>query len=433
MPARVLTLLALALAVCLAGPARAWDDDDWDDDWDDDAPPAEEYEGALTPYGAWYDDGALGRVWRPRVAIGWAPYVDGRWAWTPAGWTWISYEPWAWTFHYGRWSFAPAWGWVWVPGTVWAPAWVSWWWGSGYVGWAPYGAVGFHHWHWVRDYDLCAPRVRHVVVHDYRVPRNVRTLWHGRAGHARPPGRHDIERVSRHRVLVHDRRPAETVAPWRRERAHRGGAGAGRQRDGDLGHRRGDPGRGGDPDHARGDRWTGRGGRDDRRGNEGSLLHERRSTAPEPGRAGRPRHADPNVPDPGEPDPGPRVHRRGDSGDRRPNPYASGRRVAPDTRGDDRPGAPRGSSGAWLEHRREGGDPGRGAGAWRGRLPAPDVGRRRGVPGGDVGRAPGVERAWRGGAAPAMPRSGGTLRHAVPGGESAGARSLAPGGGGAAR
>src|SRR5262249_23599259 len=40
-------------------------------------------------------------------------------------------------FHYGRWIFDASHGWVWVPGKEWAPAWVSWRDGSGYIGWAP--------------------------------------------------------------------------------------------------------------------------------------------------------------------------------------------------------------------------------------------------------------------------------------------------------
>jgi hypothetical protein len=33
--------------------------------------------------------------------------------------------------------FDPDYGWVWIPGQVWAPAWVVWRWGDGWVGWAP--------------------------------------------------------------------------------------------------------------------------------------------------------------------------------------------------------------------------------------------------------------------------------------------------------
>jgi hypothetical protein len=54
-------------------------------------------------------------------------------------------EPWAWaTFHYGRWYYDTGLGWAWVPGAVWAPAWVAWRDGGGYLGWAPLPpSVGF--------------------------------------------------------------------------------------------------------------------------------------------------------------------------------------------------------------------------------------------------------------------------------------------------
>ena len=109
----------------------------------DSAPDPGDYQDALAPYGTWNDTDAYGRIWQPAVAVGWQPYVQGHWAWTPYGWTWISYEPWGWTFHYGRWMLLPA-GWYWVPGTVWGPAWVDWYWGDGFVGWAPLSPFATH-------------------------------------------------------------------------------------------------------------------------------------------------------------------------------------------------------------------------------------------------------------------------------------------------
>ena len=47
-------------------------------------------------------------------------------------------EPFAWAvYHYGRWDYDPGYGWFWVPGDTWAPAWVTWRYGGGTVGWAP--------------------------------------------------------------------------------------------------------------------------------------------------------------------------------------------------------------------------------------------------------------------------------------------------------
>ncbi|HEV3408740.1 MAG TPA: DUF6600 domain-containing protein, partial [Chthoniobacterales bacterium] len=95
----------------------------------------------LEPYGAWRESADYGYVWQPRVAQqsrNWRPYTDGRWAYTDAGWTWISDEPFGWaTYHYGRWTRLRGIGWVWVPGDEWAPAWVSWRKSDDYVGWAP--------------------------------------------------------------------------------------------------------------------------------------------------------------------------------------------------------------------------------------------------------------------------------------------------------
>jgi len=92
----------------------------------------------LVPYGRWVGVGSYGSCFVPRVAAGWAPYVDGQWVYTDYGWTWVSNDPFGDVpFHYGSWTWADPYGWVWVPGTVWAPAWVTWAYGDDYVGWAP--------------------------------------------------------------------------------------------------------------------------------------------------------------------------------------------------------------------------------------------------------------------------------------------------------
>ena len=90
-------------------------------------PPSEEAgrKGAAPPvvvselreYGEWVNVPAYGYAWRPRVAVGWSPYVYGRWAWiSPYGWTWVSYEPWGWyPYRCGYWVAHPAYGWVWSP------------------------------------------------------------------------------------------------------------------------------------------------------------------------------------------------------------------------------------------------------------------------------------------------------------------------------
>jgi hypothetical protein len=125
----------------------------------------------LSPYGHWEYVPDYGRVWVPAVAPGWRPYVYGRWMLTEWGWTWVSDDPWAWAaYHYGTWGFTGGVGWFWVPGRVWAPAWVTWRWGFGYCAWAPIGprgfvGFGFRHPGWVavRAEHFTQPIPVHVV------------------------------------------------------------------------------------------------------------------------------------------------------------------------------------------------------------------------------------------------------------------------------
>ncbi len=93
---------------------------------------------ATEGHGAWVSSPTYGAVWLPAQPAGFAPYVtDGQWRVTDAGWFWQSTLPWGdLAFHYGRWV---SWGarWAWVPGTQFAPAWVDWRAGNGWVAWAP--------------------------------------------------------------------------------------------------------------------------------------------------------------------------------------------------------------------------------------------------------------------------------------------------------
>lgn len=96
----------------------------------------------LSPYGTWINDPEYGYVWRPDVdQAEFRPYyTNGRWAMTEYGNTWVSNYDWGWApFHYGRWIYNRYNNWVWIPDTVWGPAWVSWRSGGGYYGWAPMG------------------------------------------------------------------------------------------------------------------------------------------------------------------------------------------------------------------------------------------------------------------------------------------------------
>ena len=141
----MLRTFAALLVLCFSLAARA---DDYSDDDGLNGPPQQgpsidDFRGdpALSANGEWIDTPEYGAVWRPgNVPDGWRPYYAGRWAYTTAGWAWMSDEPFGWAvYHYGRWAYGQDAGWVWLPGSVWAPAWVSWRWGDGYAGWCPLG------------------------------------------------------------------------------------------------------------------------------------------------------------------------------------------------------------------------------------------------------------------------------------------------------
>lgn len=149
-PARVLAMTAALLWGVLGHPGAALAQDE-PIPQPDDALDASTFDETLSPYGQWVDTGAGpndGRAWRPDpdvVGEDFQPYATGgRWVYSDWGWTWESDYAWGWApFHYGRWALTPSWGWVWYPGTVWAPAWVDWRFGGGYIGWAPLPPVGY--------------------------------------------------------------------------------------------------------------------------------------------------------------------------------------------------------------------------------------------------------------------------------------------------
>jgi hypothetical protein len=93
----------------------------------------------LANQGTWINTDKYGYAFQPRETDpNWRPYTYGHWVNTDAGLTWASDEPFGWaTYHYGRWVNLVGQGWVWVPGTTWGPAWVSWREGGDDVGWAP--------------------------------------------------------------------------------------------------------------------------------------------------------------------------------------------------------------------------------------------------------------------------------------------------------
>ncbi len=80
--------------------------------------------------GSWFNTTEYGDVWQPYIAYksdSWRPYTDGYWSYTDGGWMFVSNENFGWAvYHYGRWTKLQDIGWAWVPGTEWAPAWVTW-------------------------------------------------------------------------------------------------------------------------------------------------------------------------------------------------------------------------------------------------------------------------------------------------------------------
>lgn len=94
----------------------------------------------LQPHGVWVRHARYQYVFCPTgIDANWRPYTHGRWLYLDGrGWYFASDEPFAWaTYHYGRWFPDRNLGWCWVPGTKWAPAWVSWRRSDSVVGWAP--------------------------------------------------------------------------------------------------------------------------------------------------------------------------------------------------------------------------------------------------------------------------------------------------------
>ncbi len=142
----------------------------------------------LGEYGSWVSHPRYRYVWVPTdVDAGWVPYTNGHWVYTEQyGWYFTSEEPFAWAvYHYGRWAYDAEIGWFWVPGTRWAPAWVSWRRGEDYVGWAPLppegdgAAVGVEittvepprgYWVFVPVNEFVAPDLTVVIVEREEIP-----------------------------------------------------------------------------------------------------------------------------------------------------------------------------------------------------------------------------------------------------------------------
>jgi hypothetical protein len=96
------------------------------------------FHDALRPYGQWIEVEGYGLCWKPKVDPKWSPYTVGQWAFSDFGWTWMSDEDFgSIVYHYGRWLRTREEDWCWVPDLEWAASWVSWRYGTEYLGWAP--------------------------------------------------------------------------------------------------------------------------------------------------------------------------------------------------------------------------------------------------------------------------------------------------------
>jgi len=157
------------------------------------------YYRELSVNGNWSRVDEQGYVWQPTgVTSDWRPYDNGYWGYGPEGYFWISNEPWGWApYHYGRWTWIGGRGWCWSPGRVFAGAWVSWSWGSAYVGWSPLDYWGYPSYRYHRHYGYYDPycwsfvsyrHFHHRHNHLYRVAwDHVQHDVHGAAVVTRPP------------------------------------------------------------------------------------------------------------------------------------------------------------------------------------------------------------------------------------------------------
>lgn len=102
-------------------------------------------------YGEWLWDRFLGYVWRPFLDNrsypdgDWMPYYQGRWTSVQGQLFWVPSEPWGWIpYHLGIWMWNKKWGWVWIPGSVFSPAWVDWSFQQGYFCWRPWSVTDWY-------------------------------------------------------------------------------------------------------------------------------------------------------------------------------------------------------------------------------------------------------------------------------------------------
>ncbi|MBD3415224.1 MAG: hypothetical protein GF421_12450 [Candidatus Aminicenantes bacterium] len=113
-----------------------------------------------TTYGEWLWDEYYGYVWRPfhyrYYPSGWQPYSFGQWTAVNGQMFWVPQEPWGWApYHLGVWVWNKKKGWLWIPGSVFSPAWVCWNYvirpgiGTGYFIWRPWTVLDWVDWSFI--------------------------------------------------------------------------------------------------------------------------------------------------------------------------------------------------------------------------------------------------------------------------------------------
>lgn len=101
-------------------------------------------------YGEWIWHELYGYVWRPFYNDyypwgSWEPYFYGRWLNIGGTLFWIPQEPWGWVpYHLGFWMWDKKKGWLWIPGSVFAPAWTVWDYFFGFYSWRPWSLFDWY-------------------------------------------------------------------------------------------------------------------------------------------------------------------------------------------------------------------------------------------------------------------------------------------------
>ena len=146
------------------------------------APTEDQMYQTLAPYGDWVETDVYGSVWCPSsavVGVGFAPYRHGAWVSGSAGYYFNSYDTWGWLpYHYGNWVSLDVCPWGWVPGFVWGPSWVDWYYGY------PYPIAPYWYgrpWTIARPVTVARPPVVHATLMTPRLDTATGRLYAGNA------------------------------------------------------------------------------------------------------------------------------------------------------------------------------------------------------------------------------------------------------------